>query len=460
MRSRNHYSTAIGTVLSAFIIMWLAAGCGVGEWGTEAANLEPDGEIHTAEAEPEDAGHADEDASGSHAGHDDHAEEDPDSHEGHDNESEAEHEGHAGEDHEEHVEGMVHLPPERLEGLNISVVPVHAGTVDSTLTMPAEVKLDPDNEAHLVPRVRGIVREVHVGIGDRVVEGDLLAVLDSRELAGAKSEYLAALAMRDLAQTTFAREKGLWEDKISAEQDYLQAKAEYQAAQIQVQTAEQQLHALGLSQEEVDKLPQAQDTTLTRYEIRAPFDATVVERHITLGETVGEDDEVFFIAKLDPIWVMGRATERDLRRIEEGQKAIVQLDALPDNDFSAEIDYLGSVLDPESRTLNVRVVLPNPDGQLRAGLFGRMLVFVDEHEHEETILVPNEALQRTDTGAIVYKTLEEGEFKAVPVSVLHTSDTFTEVQGDLNEGDRIAAGDVFVLKSEAGKESMGGGHSH
>lgn len=460
MRSRNHYSTTIGPLLFCLIIVWFAAGCSVGERGTETSSREPNGESHAAEAESANAGHADEDATGSHADHDDHGEEDPDSHEGHDEETEAEHGGHTEDTQEEHTEGMVHLPPERLEGLNISVVPVHAGTVDSTLTMPAEVKLDPDNEAHLVPRVRGIVREVHVGIGDRVEEGDLLAVLDSRELAGTKSEYLAALAMRDLAQTTYAREKGLWEDKISAEQDYLQAKAEYQAAQIQVQTAEQQLHALGLSQSEVDNLPNAKDTTLTRYEIRAPFGATVVQRHITLGETVGEDDEVFFIAKLDPVWVMGRATERDLRRIEEGQKAIVQLDGLPDSDFSGEIDYLGSVLDPESRTLNVRVVLPNPDARLRAGLFGRMLVFVDEHAHEETILVPNEALQRTETGAIVYRALEEGEFQAVPVSVLHTSDTLTEVQGKLSEGDRIAAGDIFVLKSEAGKESMGGGHSH
>ncbi len=364
------------------------------------------------------------------------------------------------EGHDDHEEGVVHLSPERLESLNIAMVPVHAGTVDSTLTIPAEVSLDPDNEAHLVPRVRGIVREVFVGIGDRVNAGDLLAVLDSRELARAKSEYLAAVAMRDLAQTTFAREKGLWEDKISAEQDYLQAKAEYQAARIKVQTAEQQLHALGLSQAEVNGLPQAKDTTLTRYEIRAPFDATVVQRHITFGETVGEDDEVFFIAKLDPVWVMGRATERDLRRLREGQKAIVQLDAFPDEDFSGVIDYIGSVLDPESRTVNVRMVLPNPETRLRAGLFGRMLVFVDEHAHDETVLVPNDALQRTDTGAIVYKAQEEGEFRAVPVSVLHSSDTLTEVQGAIQEGDRVAFGDIFVLKSEAGKEGLGGGHSH
>jgi len=362
--------------------------------------------------------------------------------------------------HEEHESGVVHLSPEKLEGLKITVVPVHAGSVNSVLSLPVEISFDPDNEAHVVPRARGIVRAVHVGIGDIVKEGQVLAVLESRELATAKSRYLAALAMRELARTTFTREQKLWEDKISAEQDYLQAKAAYQSAQIAVDTAEQELHALGVSQTDVDGLPRAEDATLTHYEILAPFGATVIERHIALGETVGDDDDIFFIAKLDPVWAMGRATERDIRRIQAGQRVAIQLDALPGEEFPGKVDYIGNKLDPQSRTVNVRVVLPNPEATLRAGLFGRMLVFVDEHAHDEAILVPNDALQRTETGAIVYKETEPGEFRAVRVSVLHASQTHTEVQGELADGDRVAVGDIFVLKSEAEKESMGGGHSH
>ena len=412
---------------------------------------------HDHEDHAEDEGHdehADHDHGDEQDDHGDHdQDEGQDSHDDHDD-----HSGHGGD--EGHEEGVVHLPSAKREGMDLSLAQVVSGTVDGTLAVPAEVMLDPDNEAHIVPRVPGIIREVLVGIGDHIEEGDLLAVLDSRELGRAKSEYLEALTMARLARTTYNREQGLWEEKISAERDYLQARAELAAAEIKVQTAEQGLHALGLTDVDVEKVQEAADTTLTRFEIRAPFAATVVERHIALGESVGENDELFFVAKLDSVWVMGRAAERDLRRLSIGQKAIIRLDALPEQDFSGIVDYLGSVLDTQSRTLPVRVVLSNPERTLRAGLFGSMILFDDEHAHISTLLVPTEAIQRTDGGGIVYKAIGEEEFKAVPVSILHSSRNLTEVQGELAEGDRVAVGEIFILKSELGKESMGGGHSH
>lgn len=367
------------------------------------------------------------------------------------------------EDHDEyagHEPGRVHLTPERLRTLNITTAVVRHGSVSMALALPAETQFDPDRVSHLVPRVAGIVREVHAGIGDRVSAGDLMAVLDSRELAEAKSKYLADLAMRDLAQSTYEREERLWERKVSSEQDYLEAKQAFEEAKIRVTTAEQQLHALGLSEEDVDSLPDQEDTSLTRYEIRAPFDATVIRRHISLGETVQERDQVFFIAQLDPLWVMGQATERDLRRIRPGQSAVIELDAFPGEVFNGAVDYVASALDPESRTVDVRVVLPNPNARLRAHMFGRMVVFLEEHEHAEAFLVPIDAVQRTDQGEVVYKVVEEGVFEQVAIEVLHASDDFAEIHGLLEEGDLVAAGDTFVLKSEAGKEQMGGGHSH
>ena len=400
-------------------------------------------------------------------GHDDHDDEKGhDDHEGEkghdDHEGEKGHDDHEGEqgDEDHEGEGMVHLSPERLDELDITLSTVHRGTVSSTLFFPAETMLDPDSEAHLVPRVTGIAGEIFVSIGDSVSQGDLLAVLESRELGRTKSEYLASLAMRDLAQATYSREKKLSEDGISAKQDYLEATQAYRAAQIDVASAEQALYVLGLSDAEVKQVPKEDDSALTRYEVRAPFDATVIERHISLGESIGAETEIFLLAKLDTIWVMGRVTERDIRRVSVGQKAVVQLEGYPGEEFAGKLDYLGSILDSSSRTINARVILDNPDKRIRAGMFGRLLAFIDNHEHSESLLVPNNALQRTNTGAIVYRAEKDGVFEPVAVEVLHASDTFTEVQGPLKENDRVAVGDIFVLKSEAGKEAMGGGHSH
>lgn len=371
------------------------------------------------------------------------------------------HAGHAdGEHGEERHDGLIHLSPAKMATVDLETGIVHVGSIRSTVSIPAESMLDPDEMAHVVPWVPGIAREIKASIGDRVAQGDLLAVIDSRELGQSKSDYLADLAMLELARKTYEREKRLFEDKISAEQDFLAAQQDYRAAQIAAETTRQVLFALGVPESRIAELASQKKGALTRYEIRAPFGGTIIERHVTRGEAIDGASEIFVIAGLDSIWVMGRLPERDLKNISLGQSAIVEFDSFPGEEFKGTLDYIGSVLDPRSRTVDVRMVIPNKERRIRAGMFGRMLIFMEEHEHDDAFLVPNEALQRTDEGGIVYLEAGEGEFKPVAVEVLHNSDTHTEVQGPLNEGDRVAVGDLFILKSEAGKEAMGGGHSH
>jgi cobalt-zinc-cadmium efflux system membrane fusion protein len=265
--------------------------------------------------------------------------------------------------------------------------------------------------------------------------------------------------MWDLAKATNDRETRLFKQEISSEKDYLASKQAFEEARINKRTARQQLQALGLANDYIDRLVEEETTSLIRYEIRAPFDATVIERHITRGETVGLDDQVFFVAQLDFVWMMGRVTQRDIPKLKLGQRAVIGFDGLPGEHFEGEIDYIGSVLDPRSRATEVRVVLPNPELEFRAGMFGRMSIFVDEHQHTGTMLVPVDAVQRSTRGPIVYRVREEGEYEVVAVTVLHQSADFVEVQGPLEEGDLVSVGDTFVLKSEAAKEDMGG-HSH
>lgn len=393
------------------------------------------------------------------------AEEPPNGAERGDHDNHAHGDAHADHEHEDDVaasrsDSVIHIPSARLRDAVITFVPVHRGTVKGILSIPAEIALDSDNEAHIVPRVPGIVREVHAGLGQEVEAGAVLAVLDSRELAHAKSEYLAALSARELAQATYNREKGLWEQKISAERDYIEAVQALRTAEIAVETAQQALHALGLDADAIAGPPGTGNASLTRYEVRAPFSGRVLARHVAIGEAVDSNHQVFHLARLDPVWALGRVPERDIARVRLGQHAIVSVDAYPGEEFTGTVDYIGSVLDPASRTVNVRVPLANPNERLRAGMFGRMLLQLDEHDHGEALLVPNDALQRSAGGAVVYKKVGEETLQPVPVTVLHASDTLTEVQGDLVDGNLVAAGDLFLLKSEASRDAMGGGHSH
>jgi len=142
----------------------------------------------------------------------------------------------------------------------------------------------------------------------------------------------------------------------------------------------------------------------------------------------------------------------------------VRLEAIPDEQFEGKVDYIASQLDPETRTVEVRVVLANPENRFRAGMFGVVSVFGSatsgEAQQPVGLLVPRGAVQPVKGGFGVFRQMEPGEFQMIPVQVRGRSKEFAWVEGDLQVGDSVAIGDTFVLKSEAAKEEMGGGHSH
>jgi len=385
------------------------------------------------------------------AGHEDHDD--------HDGESD----GH-GDEREEHEEGAVRLNADKLAGLHLSTVRVRRGSLSQTLELTGEVYWNAERVTHVVPRVPGVVREVHKSLGDTVEEGEVLALLDSRELAAAKAAYLTALAREQLSLTNYTREEKLWKQQISAERDYLESKNTLAQARIESRLTQLQLHAIGLSETEIQAIPNAPDSELTLYRMTAPLTGVVVERHITRGEMLKDDSQAFQIVDPSEVWVMGRAYERDLRLLRTGQKATVCLEAIPNEQFEGKVDYIASQLDPETRTVEVRVVLTNPGNRFRAGMFGVVSVFASTAsggaQQPQGLLVPRDAVQPVKGGFAVFHQIEPGEFRMIPVQVRGRSKEFAWVEGDLRVGDAVAIGDTFVLKSEAAKEEMGGGHSH
>ena len=158
--------------------------------------------------------------------------------------------------------------------------------------LPGEIVPNADRVAHVVPRVPGVVREVRKVLGDHVRKGEILLVLDSKELADNKAAFLSAREKLDLAQSNYDREEDLWKKKISPTQDYLQAKQALTEARIELRSAEQKLHALGFSDAYLAQLPSQPDVSYIRYEVIAPFDGVIIEKHVALGEAHKEDAEI------------------------------------------------------------------------------------------------------------------------------------------------------------------------
>ena len=275
--------------------------------------------------------------------------------------------GHGAHAHGHEEEQMVRLSAAKAQQLGIEVAVARAGSVQTSLTLPGTIALNADRRVHVVSRIPGIVQEIRKQLGDAVRAGEVMAVIDSRELADTKAAYLAARERVTLAETTFAREKDLWEKKISPEEDYLKAKQALAEVRIELQVAAQKLRALGFSEAFVQQLAGRANASLTRYEVVAPFAGTVIEKHIAVGEMLKDDTEAFVVADLSTVWVDLNLSTKDLALVRKGQRVVIA--ATTTMQAEGTVSYISPVVSDETRTVLTRVVLPNPDGRWRPGLF-------------------------------------------------------------------------------------------
>ncbi|MFT5366153.1 MAG: cobalt-zinc-cadmium efflux system membrane fusion protein [Candidatus Latescibacterota bacterium] len=376
---------------------------------------------------------------------------------GHEHEkSEAKFDEEKHEGHDEGGEDIVRLSAEDLKAFGIETAIVEPSNLEVHVSLPGEVVVNPDRFAHIVPRVSGVVQRVNKKLGDRVRSGDILAVLDSRELSDLKSSFLAARERLSLAEVTFDREDRLWKDGISSEREYLAAKQMLAEMRIEARSAEQKLHALGFSDAYLTTLSDQPDVSYTQYEISAPFDGIVVAKHITLGENVKDDAEIFSVADLRSVWVALTVYQKDLPHLKMGDK--VHISAKEGGEVvTGLVSYISPTIDEVTRTATARIVLPNQNGQWRPGLFVTGAVEVDSKR--VAMLVPKTALQNVENRICVFVQTEEG-FEPQPVVVGQTNMMQAEILEGLHPGLRYVTQGAFTLKAQLEKGAFGDGHNH
>lgn len=367
------------------------------------------------------------------------------------------HRGTAHRDHgEADEERGIRLTEAGRKEFGIEVGSAGPGNLKVHVALPGEVVINADRLAHIVPPVSGVVREVRKNLGDRVRKGDVLAVLDSRDLADAKAAFLNAAERAALARARFDREEDLWKKKISAEQDYLEAGRALSEAGIALRSAEQKLHAIGFSDEYLKQLPSQPDMSYTRIEIAAPFEGTVIEKHISLGEALKEDAAVFSIADLSTVWVNLSVYQNDLPYVRKGQPVVVSAgQGIPD--VPGTVSYIGPLIGEQTRTAVARVVLPNREGKLRPGLFVTGTILVDSVP--VPVVIPKVSVQTVDQQPCVF--VEAGEeFVLRPVTLGRSNESHVEITAGLPPGTRYVTSGAFTLKAELSKGAFGAGHAH
>ena len=354
-----------------------------------------------------------------------------------------------GHDQEQEGHDRIALDAAQIKAAGIALSVAAPAKISVVTSLPGEIRFNEDRTAHVVPKLAGVVMAVYADLGQSVKQGEVLAVVASSGLSDQRSELLSAQRRLALASTTLERERRLWQDKISAEQDYLQAQQAMSEAEIAVQNARQKLSAFGASP--------GSGKDLNRLELRAPFAGVVMEKHLAQGEAVKEDAIVFTLSDLSTVWAEIAVPPKDLNLMRVGETVTVKATA-----FAAEakgkIIYVGELLGEQTRTAKARVALANPDRAWRPGLFITVDVLSGHaNAADAAVAVAADAVQIVEDKPVVFIAVAGG-FQPQPVKLGRSDGKLTEVLQGLKPGVRYVSAGSFVLKAELGKDSAE--HTH
>lgn len=314
--------------------------------------------------------------------------------------------------------------------------------ISTILQFPGEIQINDDRTVHVVPRVSGVAEAVLVSTGQIVKKGQTLAVFSSQMISEQRSALQTAQKRLSLANTIYQREKTLWEQKITAEQDYLQALQSLREAEIAVDNAQQKLSAVGVILNN-----NSNSGNLNRFELRAPYDGLVVERNLSVGEAVKEDTPIFIISDLSTVWAEVHIPAKDLPHVRMGDKVTLRATAF-EAQTTGTVAFIGALVGELTRMAKARIVLANPQGAWRPGLF--VSVEVKAAEVQVPIAIETDALQTLGTQQVVFVRTDTG-FKAHAVKLGLNDGKHVEVLEGLAAGVRYAAKGSYILKSELSK---------
>lgn len=345
-----------------------------------------------------------------------------------------------------HEEDQITLSDAQLRQAGVALALAGPAHINSKVVLLGEVRYNSDRTVQVVPRLAGLVEAVLVSAGDHVRKGQLLAVLSSPALADQRAQGLAAQKRLALAQATFEREKQLWQDKISAEQDYQQARAALQEAEIAEQAIRQKLTDLNATA--------ASGGNLTRFELRSPIEGIVTDKRITVGQSLGESETVFTVSDLSSVWVEAPVATKDLGSIRSSMAVLVKASGF-EAQATGTITYVSALVGEQTRSATARVVLPNPNGLWRPGLPVRLEVTSGAADVPVSVQV--DAIQNMRDQSVVFVRDAE-QLEPRPLVLGRSDGKMVEVLSGLSAGERYVAKNSFVIKAELGK--AGASHDH
>ncbi|MDZ7691787.1 MAG: efflux RND transporter periplasmic adaptor subunit [Balneolaceae bacterium] len=372
-------------------------------------------------------------------------------------------EQHSGEQHEEQQPEEhareVHLTEQQSSSLGIKVETLTEGSATSTIARPASVGYDLDQIAKVGPRIEAKVVRVLKDLGDRVQKDEPIALMSSVDLGKAKADYIRLRARLKAEQARYEREKTLYEQEISSQAELLDAEANYLEARAELNAAAEALRLYGMSQKDIENIEAGTEQPLSYFYVTSPLNGVVQERDLSPGQTVGSNETPIHVANLSRMWVMIDAYEQDIPNLNKGQTISLSVRSIPGQTFEGKTDWVSYALEKDTRTMPVRAIVENPDGQLRAGMFGTARIFTGQKQR--TAMIPTGAVQTIEGEDMVFVPGEEaGSFRPVPVMLGDENEGYVEIASGLQPGDRAVIAGAFDLKSALTAQGRSASHGH
>lgn len=349
-------------------------------------------------------------------------------------------------------EEQLKLGAEEIADAGIRTEELAEAEISEQLTLTATIRPNQDRIAHVAPRVPGRIVKAGVNLGDAVRAGQTLAVLDSLEVGEAHSAWLQARTAQSLAKADFDRAEALHGDQIIARKDHLRAHAEYEKSKAALAAAADRLRMLG-----VNPAPSADGKAVSAFPLTTPFAGTVIEKHAILGELAQPDKPLFTVADLSKLWIEANLFEKDLGRVKAGVEAVVTVAAYPDVVFEGRLTYIAAVVDKETRTVQARVEVANPDGRLKPEMFATAAIRTGGKG--KGLLLPEEAVVLLQGQPTVFIE-EHGGFEPRAVELGEKLRGRVVVKAGLAVGDKVVTAGTYALKARIMKSQLGEGHGH
>jgi Cu(I)/Ag(I) efflux system membrane fusion protein/cobalt-zinc-cadmium efflux system membrane fusion protein len=327
------------------------------------------------------------------------------------------------------TEGAVEIDSQTIQNIGVRTERVVRRDLSRSIRAVGRIAYDERRVEHVHTKVQGWVERLNVDfVGQAVRRGQPLLEVYSPELVATQEELLVAARYRDTTgESPFADVRG-------------GGASLYEATR-------RRLELWDISERDIDRLLATGEIrkTLT---LHAPTSGVVTALGVRSGMEVGPNQNLYTIADLSRVWVTADVYEYELPWLELGQQGSVELSYLPGREYSGPLTYISPFLDPKTRTAEVRLELPNPDGELRPEMFGNIII--QGAPRESVVAIPSEAVIRSGRRSLVFVALGEGRFSPRPVSLgLDSGEGWLEITDGLSEGEEIVVSSQFLIDSES-----------